>query len=103
MFYKDKRYDINLKPNVKNYYVANNCLDELFFKYYLKNIIGEEIDDSSFGYDVQIIDNDVNLICLNNNNSLILNESDYKLIKQDLCEETEAPGIEEPPEDFIQL
>ena len=77
--HENKIYSIHLKNNKYNYYIINNCLNQTFFKYYIKNIIKSSINEANFDYKVTIIDNNVNIITLLPNQCLLIREDDYQI------------------------
>jgi len=80
--YADNKYMISLKDNEYNYYIVNNCLNKFFFKYYIKNVLKLDIKDP-FDYNITIIDNNINIFNLLSNQSIIINENDYKIYNID--------------------
>ena len=77
--YENKIYSINLKNNKYNYYIVNNCLNQTFLKYYIKNILKIPINENKFDYKLNIIDNNVNFITLLPNQYILIMEDDYKI------------------------
>ena len=77
--YENKTYSINLKNNKYNYYIVNNCLNQLFLKYYLKNVLKTQINPDTFDYKLSIIDNNVNIMTLLPNQYIIIMEDDYQI------------------------
>lgn len=77
--YNNNKYLINLKDNNNNYYIVNNCLNKLFFKYYIRNILKFDINEDNFDYNVTIIDNNVSIFNLLPDQSIIINEDDYNI------------------------
>ena len=77
--HENKIYSINLKNNKYNYYIINNCLNQTFFKYYIKNILKIPINETKFDYKVTIIDNNVNIITLLPNQYILIREDDYEI------------------------
>ena len=77
--YENKFYSINLKNNKYNYYIVNNCLNQLFFKYYIKNVLKKQINTDTFDYKLSIIDNNVNIITVLPNQYIIIMEDDYQI------------------------
>ena len=75
--YENKIYSINLKNNKYNYYIVNNCLNQTFLKYYIKNILKIPINETKFDYKLSIIDNNVNFITLLPNQYILIMEDDY--------------------------
>ena len=77
--YENKFHLITLKNNKYNYYIVNNCLNQLFFKYYIKNVLKMQINTDTFDYKLSIIDNNVNIITLLPNQYILIMEDDYKI------------------------
>jgi hypothetical protein len=77
--HENKIYSINLKNNKYNYYIVNNCLNQLFFKYYIKNVLKTQINTDTFDYKLSIIDNNVNIITLLPNQYIIIMKDDYQI------------------------
>jgi hypothetical protein len=77
--YNNNKYLIELKTSDKNYYIVNNYLNELFFKYYIKNILNLSVNQNNFNYSVTIIDNDANIIYLLPHQSIKINENNYEI------------------------
>jgi len=77
--YENNTYSINLKNDKYNYYIVNNCLNEIFLKYYIKNILKIPINEIKFDYKLNIIDNNVNFITLLPNQYILIMEDDYKI------------------------
>jgi len=77
--YNNDKYLINLKDDEHNYYIVNNRLNKFFFKYYVKNILNFDINKDNFDYNVTIIDNNVSIINLLPEQTIIINEDDYKI------------------------
>ena len=77
--YKSEKYMITLKSKDFNYYVVNNKLDEIFFKYYTNTILKIPTTEP-FDYKVTIIDHNVKSITLLPGQSLVFKEDDYNLL-----------------------
>ena len=77
--YKSEQYMISLKSKEFNYYVVNNILDEIFFKYYANTILKIPTTEP-FDYKVTIIDHNVNTITLLPGQTLVFKEDDYNLL-----------------------
>jgi hypothetical protein len=77
--HENKIYSINLKNNKYNYYIVNNCLNQLFFKYYIKTVLKTQINTDTFDYKLYIIDNNVNIITLLHNQYILIMEDDYQI------------------------
>jgi hypothetical protein len=77
--HENKIYPIKLKNNNYNYYIVNNCLNQLFFKYYIKNILNSQINTDTFDYKLSIIDNNVNIITLLHNQYILIMDNDYQI------------------------
>lgn len=77
--HENKIHSINLKNNKYNYYIVNNCLNKMFFKYYIKNVLKTQINTNTFDYKLSIIDNNVNIITLLPNQYILILEDDYQI------------------------
>jgi hypothetical protein len=88
---------IELFNNEENYYVVGNKLDSKFFKYYLHNVLNVKVDnDSPFEYKLEIMDHNVNMIYVDEKQSIVIQKDSYdiSLIK----EEVESEAISEAKE-----
>ena len=77
--HENKIYPINLKNDKYNYYIVNNCLNQLFFKYYIKNVLNVQINTDAFDYKLSIIDNNVNIITVLHNQYILIMDDDYQI------------------------
>lgn len=88
---------IELFNNDANYYVVGNKLDSKFFKYYLHNVLNIKVDNESpFEYKLEIMDHNVNMIYVNEKQSILIQKDDY-----DISLLSEAKG-EEAKEEFSE-
>ena len=80
--YNNQIYTIKLETDTYNHYYVGNTIDAHFFKYYLANVVNLIIDtdDDSFDYTVQIIDQEVNIINLTSDHSIVLEANSYKIM-----------------------
>lgn len=82
--YDGDKYPIFLKEYNYNFYVVGNVLDKTFFHYYLKIILNTNSssmsDIKTFVYELEIIDNDVNIQIINETKSIVLNEDGYIIV-----------------------
>ena len=74
LLHKEKMYDIKLKKNDEyNYLFNKNKINKYFFQYFLKkNFNLNEIFNEDNKYNVELIDNNVNIINMNEKQELIL-------------------------------
>ena len=71
---------IELFNNDANYYVVGNKLDSKFFKYYLHNVLNIKVDNESpFEYKLEIMDHNVNMIYVNEKQSILIQKDDYDI------------------------
>lgn len=77
--YNGEKYPIYLKEGNYNYYVINNVIDKAFLQYYLVNILNLEIDIKNFSYELEMIDNDVNIQIFDETKRVLLNEDGYAI------------------------
>lgn len=78
--YNGEKYPIYLKENNYNYYVINNVIDKSFLQFYLINVLNLDIDIKNFSYQLEIIDNDVNIQIIDDVKQVILNEDGYTIV-----------------------
>jgi hypothetical protein len=79
LHYNNEIYPINLKDDKQNYYIVNNCFDDVFFKYYIKYILKLQVDEHTFCYNITIIDNNVKIINISQYQGIQINENDYEI------------------------
>ena len=90
--FNDKTYDISLfKKNQFNFYIVNNIIDKQFSIYYFDHFLNIYRDD--FTYEATIIDHNVNSIQFSDEDCIIINKTDYTLIKQDAINTVGADEI----------
>jgi hypothetical protein len=75
----NKTHLIVLKNNSYNYYIVGNCLNQLFFKYYLKKVLNVQFNEDNFNYKLTIIDDNVNIITIDETQYIIFNQNDYNI------------------------
>lgn len=108
--YRGQSYTICLSTYSHFFYIVNNRLNALFFKYYLTNILKVPWNtDEPFEYSVSVLDHNINLITFGQDTELIFHPSHYELVpvfkepepltkEEELKEEKEEPTMtkEEP-------
>lgn len=77
--YDGDKYPIHLKGTNYNFY-AIGVLDKMFFYYYLTNILYVHAPLDTFTYELEIIDNEVNIQIINETKSIVLNEDGYLIV-----------------------
>lgn len=86
--YDDKTYTIDLNHNNNNNYIIGNVFNNAFFKYYLTNILNIVMDnDKTFLYQLELMDHNVNMVCLNEKQSIIIEKDDYKIVDNIITKE----------------
>lgn len=78
--HEGKKYIIELKNDIFNYYIVNNSLNQIFFKYYLKNVLKVPVNEDKLDYTVTILDHNINFVTLLPEQYIILNEHDYTIL-----------------------
>ena len=74
---------IDLYNNSANYYVVGNKLDSDFFKYYLRNVLNVKLDnDNPFEYKLELMDHNVNMIYVNETESIVIEKDGYKILSE---------------------
>jgi hypothetical protein len=77
--HQNVKHLIELKNKEHNYYIVNNSLNQNFFKYYLKNVLNVNINETNFDYTLTIVDHNINMITLLPHQYLVINEHDYQI------------------------
>ena len=77
--HKEKIYDIKLKKKDEyNYLFNKNKINKYFFYYFLKNNCNlNEIFNEDYKYNIELIDNNINVLNMNEKQELILCNNDY--------------------------
>ena len=87
--YDDKTYSIDLHNNNNNNYIIGNVLNSAFYKDYLTNVLNISIDNNKpFLYELELMDHNVSMVCLNEKQSIIIEKDDYKIV-DNIATETE--------------
>jgi hypothetical protein len=81
LVYDDNVINIELNNSYYNYYVVNNVFDKSFFKYYIVNISQLHLPDM-FSYNIELIDNNINMHVLDDTYSITMYKDDYGIKKQ---------------------
>lgn len=74
----NKSHIIDLYQDNSNYYVAGNVINSAFLKYYLKNVLSIEIDNSKpFVYTLELMDHNVQMVYLDETQSIVFQKDGY--------------------------
>jgi len=74
----DKSHIIDLYQENSNYYVTGNVINSAFLKYYLKNVLSVEIDNSKpFVYTLELMDHNVQMVYLDETQSIVFQKDGY--------------------------
>jgi hypothetical protein len=110
--HNNKTYNIILKDSTFNYYIVNNSLNQIFFEYYIKNVLKIDINVDFIDYKVTIIDQNVNVFTLLPNQSIRFYENEYTINQDNIYTDelrSEKPdifnqdNISDNSDDFIKL
>ena len=88
--YNSVRYNINLKTNDFNYYLVGNVIDKYFVQYYINTVLGLKFsytDPEITTYQLELLDNNVNMVYLNYDQSIFIDKDRYHIINKDESEE----------------
>ena len=76
----DKTHIIELCQNNYNYYIVGNSINSSFLKYYLKNVLNVEIDNSKpFMYTLELMDHNVQMIYLDQSQAIVFQKDGYSI------------------------
>jgi hypothetical protein len=82
MIYENKEYDINLNKPINFNVVGNVILDYAFMKWYMN--IHHNVDIKKGGkYELQVMDNNINIHSLNQISYIELNQNKYDILNSD--------------------
>lgn len=87
LIYKDNNYNIELKNDNYNFYIVNNVLDKNFFTYYLKYILNLDNLEREFSYNLELLDQDVEMRYFSDKDILVLNKESYTIVNNDEIKE----------------
>ena len=79
--YNDERYHIILKTEEFNYYLVGNIINKQFIQYYINNILKHPFsyNKEMVSYQLELMDQEVNMICLNSDQSIIIEKDNYRI------------------------
>jgi hypothetical protein len=100
--YNNERYNINLKTKEFNYYLVENIINKQFVQYYINNILKLPFyytKENMASYQLELMDHEVNMISLNENQSIIIENNGYRIINDNQQEEVEDVVKEEEEEE----
>jgi hypothetical protein len=90
--YNDVRYNINLKTKEFNYYLVGNIINKQFVQYYINNILKLPFyytKEQMVSYQLELMDQEVNIVCLNADQSIIIEKNNYRIVNDDNLKEKE--------------
>ena len=79
LIYNNKNYNIELKNDKFNFYIINNIFDNTFFRFYLINILKEEIITEEFSYTLELLDQNVDIHKLNEKHFIIIGKDEFTI------------------------
>jgi hypothetical protein len=85
LIYDKNVIDIEFINTNHNFYVVNNVFDKSFFKYYIQNISQLSIP-YNFNYNIELIDNNINMLVLDDTYSITIYKDDYEIKKHDILD-----------------
>ena len=80
--YNDVRHQINLKTDDFNFYVVDNEINKDFIQYYINHILKIPFiykEEHMASYCLELMDQDVNMLNLNAEQSIIIEKNGYKI------------------------
>jgi len=85
IIYKSNKYSVDFSKD--NYYINGNILfDKEFVKWYLNSAYGILIDDKE-EYTCTIMDQNINCICLDSSNKIVLEKDSYRVESSIICDD----------------
>ena len=94
--YDDVRYHIILKTDEFNYYLVGNIINKQFIQYYINNILKLPFyyNKEMLTYQLELMDQEVNMICLNADQSIIIEKDNYRIEDDDKFKELIKEKVE---------
>ena len=81
MLNDDSKHIIELFNKDMNFYIVGNVINSEFLKYYLQNILQITVDKNSpFIYTLELMDQNIEMVYLNETQSIVLKKDDYEII-----------------------
>lgn len=98
MLKDDSKHIIELFNKDMNFYIVGNVINSEFLKYYLQNILQITVDKSSpFTYTLELMDQNIEMVYLNETQSIVLKKDDYAVIDPIISVTEAKEVIKEPP------
>ena len=98
MLKDDSKHIIELFNKDMNFYIVGNVINSEFLKYYLQNILQITVDKSSpFTYTLELMDQNIEMVYLNETQSIVLKKDDYAVIDPIISVTEVKEVIKEPP------
>lgn len=102
----DKTHIIELCQKNYNYYVVGNTINSSFLKYYLKNVLNVEIDNSKpFMYTLELMDHNVQMVYLDETQAIVFQKDGYSIetvIRKEVVESEDSINtVEEVVNDIV--
>lgn len=83
MLNDDSKHIIELFNKDMNFYIVGNVINGEFLKYYLHNILNITVDKNSpFTYTLELMDQNIEMVYLNETQSIVLKKDAYEVIKE---------------------
>ena len=81
MLNDDSKHIIELFNKDMNFYIVGNVINSEFLKYYLQNILQITVDKNTpFTYTLELMDQNIEMVYLNETQSIVLKKDDYEVI-----------------------
>ena len=91
MLNDDSKHIIELFNKDMNFYIVGNVINSEFLKYYLQNILQITVDKNTpFTYTLELMDQNIEMVYLNETQSIVLKKDDYEVIKETSIEVKEV-------------
>jgi hypothetical protein len=91
IFSEKDKYEIKLFNGKYNYFVVGNIIDKYVVAYFLYNQHNLIVNEDTFEYTMEIIDNNIKTIHISENDSIIFEKSSYKITKYSITDNNDIP------------
>jgi hypothetical protein len=104
MLNDDSKHIIELFNKDMNFYIVGNVINSEFLKYYLQNILQITVDKNSpFTYTLELMDQNIEMVYLNETQSIVLKKDDYEVIEPVISVTEVKEVIKETPIEVKEL
>jgi len=91
IFSEKEKYEIKLSNGENNYFIVGNIIDKYVVAYLLYKQYRLIVNEDTFEYTMEILDNNIETIHISENESIIFEKSSYKIKKNCITDNNDIP------------